>query len=161
MTQTLTLAGFAAKLAGFAMAVKVEERRAMTRAAKIIEAEAKREIGHYQGQIGPFIAWPELADSTKDDRVRQGFTENDPLLRTGGLRDSISHAVGDREAAVGSNDDKAVWQELGTRTIPPRSFLGGAAMRKGPDVARTLGAAPVIALVGQGVFNGRMRLPIP
>lgn len=158
MTQVLTLAQFGAKLAGFAMAVKAEERRALTQAARIIEAEAKAEIGHYQGAAGPFAAWPELAEATKAERVRQGFTENDPLLRTGEMRDSISHVVGDREAAVGSNDEKAVWQELGTRTIPPRSFLGGAAMRKAPEVARTLGAAPLVALAGPGIIA---RLPKP
>ena len=31
---------------------------------------------------------------------------------------------------VGTNDPIAKYHELGTRTIPPRSFLGEAAMRK-------------------------------
>ena len=51
----------------------------MERAAKVVEREAKSEIGEYQDStISPFPAWAELADSTKDNRVRLGFTENDP-----------------------------------------------------------------------------------
>jgi hypothetical protein len=46
----------------------------------------------------------------------------------------IQHVVG-REGAevvgyVGTNDPIAKYHELGTRTIPPRSFLGEAAMRQ-------------------------------
>lgn len=38
------------------------------------------------------------------------------------------HGVGHGRAAVGSNEETAVWQELGTRTIPPRSFLMNSAL---------------------------------
>jgi hypothetical protein len=56
------------------------------------------------------------------------------LLETGELQKSIGHVVG-REGGevvgyVGTNDPIAKYHELGTRTIPPRSFLGEAAMRK-------------------------------
>lgn len=151
MTREMTLAGFIGAVAGATMAVRAAEKRALERAARIIEAEAKDEIGTYQGAIGPFEPWAPLAEATQADRVRQGFPADEPLLRTGQMRASIGHAVGDREAVVGSNDDRAVWQELGTRTIPPRSFLGGAALRKAPEAARAMGAEVVAALVGPGV----------
>jgi phage gpG-like protein len=122
----------------------------------VVEKEAKAEIGHYQGAAGPFSAWPELADATKEDRLKSGFSENDPLLRTGELRDSIEHTAGVDEAVVGSNSDIAVYQELGTQHIPPRSFLGGAAVRKGEEVANILGRHVVKALAG-----GSSKIAIP
>ena len=155
----MDLGQFIAKVAGMSMAIEHETHKALERAAKVVEAEAKREIGHYQSAAGPFAAWAELADSTKADRVAQGFTENDPLLRTGDLRDSITHAVGHHEAVIGSNSDVAVYQELGTRRIPPRSFLGGAMVRKSDTVAAILGAGVVKGLVGEQVVN--RYLPIP
>ena len=46
------------------------ERKALEKAAKIVEAEAKRRIGHYQAQTGPFAPWAPLADSTLADKER-------------------------------------------------------------------------------------------
>jgi hypothetical protein len=63
------------------------------------------------------------------------------LYETGELRDSIEHSV-DRDeltATVGSNNPKAVWQELGTVHIPARSFLAGAAMRKEAEIHALFG----------------------
>ncbi len=95
-----------------------------------IEKDAKEIIGHYQrSDTGPFPEWKELATSTKADRVSQGFTPNDPLLRTGALRDSIGHEVRGHSVAVGSDLDIAIYQEMGTETIPPRPFLRIAAFR--------------------------------
>jgi len=122
----------------------------LERAARLIEAEAKEEIGVYQGAAGPFQQWKELADATKADRLAHGYSENDPLLRSGEMRDSISHAVGKDEAVVGSNSLIAVYQELGTSRIPARSFLGGAAARKAGEVANILGHAALLGLVGGG-----------
>ena len=132
------------------------EHEALEKAAELVEREAKRELGNYQDSAGPFGAWPELADRTQDDRVHKGFTANDPGLRTGEMRESIGHEVGDKEAVIGSNDDHMVYFELGTENQPPRSVLGTALVRKAPDVARILGEGVVSALVGKGVFLGRM-----
>src|SRR3954447_9438245 len=134
------------------------EHRALEKAAKVVEKRAKEKIGEYQDQAGPFIAWPELADSTKEDRLKQGFTENDPGLRTGGMRDSIEHTVINNEAHVGSNDDKLVWFELGTEKQPPRSVLGGAVVDEMDRIIEIVGEEAVLSLVGEGVFNGRMRI---
>ncbi|AFS52918.1 phage virion morphogenesis protein [Leptospirillum ferriphilum] len=102
-----------------------------------IEKEAKAEIGHYQRtDTGPFPEWAELAPSTKRDRVRKGFTENDPLLRTGELRDSITHEVRGVSVAIGSDLDIAVYQEMGTQHIPPRPFLRVAAWRIRKDLGK-------------------------
>ena len=159
----MSLAGFIAHLAAMEIDVHHETQRALERAAIVVETEAKAEIGHYQDGAGPFAAWAELADSTKDDRVAHGYSENDPLLRDGTMRASIEHAVHmtgitSGEADIGSNSDIAVYQELGTSRIPPRSFLGGAAVRKSDEVARICGECVVTALVGEQVAGSLMVL---
>jgi hypothetical protein len=86
---------------------------------KQITSTARKSIGTYDYE------WPELADATQDERERLGFARDEPLLRTGELRDSISYEITEpgKEAEIGSDSDVAVWQELGTETIPPRPFL--------------------------------------
>ena len=86
-------------------------------ACRIVEKKAKDAIGREHEE------WPDLAESTIADKQRHGFPTPKPLLRTGEMRDSIEHTVHGNEGCVGSNNDKAVWQELGTGRIPPRSFL--------------------------------------
>lgn len=137
---------FLVHLAEAQLAVHVASHRALDRAAAIIEKDAKQQIGTYQPDAGPFNAWPELADSTKQDRVSKGFSENDPLLRTGELRDSISREVHGHEAAIGSTSDVMVYQELGTDRIPPRPVLGPAAFKNKDRIEKVLGDAVVHAL---------------
>lgn len=154
---------FAETLAGIAVAQETLVRRTVSHCAKLVEQEAKAEIGHYQEQIGQFVGWDDLADATKADRVRQGFPEDEPLLRTGEMRDSIGTALSadGMEAQIGSDDDKAVWQELGTQHIPPRSFLGGAMARKEEKIVAALGHAVATALVGEKVLGGAIPLHVP
>lgn len=52
-----------------------------------IEASAKSKFGAYQA------GWRPLAAFTKADRARHGFTPDDPLLRSAGLRDAVRHRV--------------------------------------------------------------------
>lgn len=148
----MSLTQFIGHLAAFHVRQNAAMHHAMDRAAAMVEREAKRELGTYQAGGGPFVAWAELAEATKADRVAQGFTENDPGVRTGEMRDSVGREVAHdgTEAAVGSNDDKAVWFELGTSKQPPRSFLGLAAFRKERQIAELLGHGMVTALVGGG-----------
>jgi phage gpG-like protein len=55
------------------------------------------------------------------------------------MRDSISHSVHGDEARVGSNLDKALFQEMGTSRIPPRLFLQGAVHQKMPEIMHEIG----------------------
>jgi hypothetical protein len=112
--------------------------------------KAKEKIGEYQKAAGPFAAWASLSPATIDDRVYQGYTPDDPLLRTGEMRDSIEHKVIGNEGHVGSDSDIAVWQELGTPSIPARSFLGGAAFELAPVISREIGVEYVAFLSGGG-----------
>lgn len=110
-----------------------------------VEKNAKSKFGEYQEGIGRFEKWPELAESTKEDRVRKGFGENEPLLRDGALRDSVSHAVdlASKSVEVGSTSEVMVWQELGTKHIPPRPVIGSAMYEK---------KARIQALCGEVMF---------
>jgi HK97 gp10 family phage protein len=150
---------FVEHLAAVAIAEQTAARRALNKSAKLVEKTAKDKIGEYQEQIGPFIAWPELAEATKADRARQGFPE-DELLRTGEMRDSIGTAISTDglEAQIGSNSDIAVYQELGTDHMPPRSFLGGAMVEKLPEIQEIMGCEIVAALIGDGVAGHAMLL---
>ena len=62
----------------------------------------------------------DLAPSTQAERVRLGYTPNDPLVRRGDLRDSIESAAVGPVAVAGTNNPIAEYQEFGTSTIPPR-----------------------------------------
>lgn len=130
---------FVAHLATVAAAETLSLHHGLKKCAAAIEKTAKAEIGHYQGDVAPFAGWPELADSTKADRVAKGFTENDPLLRTGKLCDSIGHKIDTLDAVIGSDSDIMVYQELGTDKIPPRAVLGPAAIRNKNLIIKTLG----------------------
>jgi hypothetical protein len=152
----LSLLGFIEHLAHFQHRLHEETHKGLERVGRIVEREAKAELGHYQDAAAPFVAWAELADATKADRVAQGFTENDPGLRSGEMRDGIGHVVGHEEVVIGSNDDKMVWFELGTEKQPPRSALGTAVIHKEPEIVAVLGGSVVTALIGHDVFNGKI-----
>jgi phage gpG-like protein len=111
------------------------QEAALAVAAQIVAAKAKSYIGTYNAKP----TWSQLADSTQADRASKGFAPNEPLLRTGELRDSIEwKVVSSHEAHVGSNNPKAVWMELGTSRIPPRPFLGPAAHQNGALIKRAV-----------------------
>jgi hypothetical protein len=168
---TFTLPGFAAHLTNLMASTLVANHHALEVAAQIVEKEAKAEIGTYQAAAGPFKAWDHLSSATLEGFLHPvagwipgketlGYAPPDnPLLRTGDMRDSIEHVVHvvsltGGEAHVGSNDDKALWQELGTPNalypIEPRSFLGGAAFRKKGEIGRATGHSMVMHLSGLG-----------
>jgi hypothetical protein len=126
----------------------------------IIEDDAKALVGEYQPQVGPFPAWAQLADATKADRVQKGFPANEPLLRTGEMRDSITHEiVSSTEAIVGSKSKIMRYQEFGTDRIPPRPVIGPAAWKRRDLIREQLGAAIMSGLMG--VMTVNIRPPKP
>lgn len=137
-----SLAAFAAHLGGMVAEMGHLEHEGLEEAAQVVEEEAKAEIGTYQGAAGPFAAWASL----KPETIARKANGDTPLLETGAMRDSIERTVIGLTAYVGSNSEIAVYQELGTRAIPPRSFLGGALVRKEKDVVALI-ASPVASLV--------------
>ena len=140
----ISFAEFAALFAELTVGADHLQREALEVGAKVIEKEAKRVIGTYD------YGWPELAESTQDERASLGYEPDEPLLRDGTLRESIEHkVVSAHEAQIGSDLDVAVYQELGTSTIPPRPFLSGAAAAKGQEVADKIGK-----IIVEGTFAG-------
>lgn len=147
----MNLAAFAAIVEAALAEAEGHGRERMERACRLVETEAKREIGTYQGAAGPFGAWPELAERTKADRSAQGYSENEPGLRSGEMRDSITHTVhSHHEGEIGSNSKELLWFELGTNSQPPRSVLGIAAVHEEKKVVDILGPGTVRTLIGGG-----------
>lgn len=144
---------FVAFLAGVSASLPPARKHALETGCRIIQTEAKRVLGTYD------YGWVQLAPFTKAQRVRLGFPENEPGLRTGDMRESIKYVVTatglfTHEGQVGSNSDKLVWFELGTRTQPPRPVLLQAAMRKADEVEQTIGRT--IAMVfDSGGFSSK------
>jgi hypothetical protein len=153
--KTFTLTGFASFLATLPLEIEHADHRALEKAARIVEEEAKDIIGTYR------YGWPQLAQSTQEDRVSKGFPANEPLLRTHAMRDSIEHVSDHKEACIGSNLDRAVFQELGTVKIPPRSFLAGALQHKADEVVGVIGREIVGALIGEVVVGENVLLRKP
>jgi hypothetical protein len=155
---------FVEHLGELVIAETLAARHALSKCARVVEKRAKEKFGEYQQQSGPFAAWAELADSTKADRERKGYADNEPLLRTGEARDSIGHTLSTSslEAQIGSNSDILVFQELGTKNMPPRSTLGGAMADELPQIQEILQESlvgvligrPAAALVGEEVVEG-------
>lgn len=127
----LTITEFIGVLGKIAV-MEAMEHAALEKAAVVVETEAKRVIGTYD------YGWPPLAPSTLARKAA-----DTPLLETGDLRDSIEHNVGGHEAMIGSNNPKAVFHELGTVRVPPRSFLVQAAIHKETEVHHLIGAEVV------------------
>lgn len=124
-----------ARLLTSAAAANEAEGEGVLKACRLVQKTAKSYIGHYDHPGN----WAQLAEATQADRVRQGFPANEPLLRTGDLRDSIQVDAPHRNGAevfgyVFSNSPVARYQELGTVSIPPRPFLSTAAMEMTPQV---------------------------
>lgn len=142
------MGSFAAHIAARAAAFNAIAHTGLEKAARLVEKSAKDELGNYQSAIGTFVAWDELADSTKEHRVALGYTENDPGLMSGAMRESIGHKVSELDALIGSDDDHLVYFEFGTKKQPPRPVLGPAAYKNKDKIQKILGAATVAGIIG-------------
>jgi hypothetical protein len=115
------------------------------KACEMVCTEAKRVIGTYD------YDWPQLSPETLARKMM-----NTPLIETGEMRASIEWQSHGLEGAVGSNNDKAVWQELGTSRIPPRSFLVGAAVHMEEKIHKMAARAVMAVLAGRGLHGSEM-----
>jgi len=148
--------------------------RGVRDAAAIVQHEAQRETGHYQDAVGPFRGWQHLAETTLDGwddarglhhpgKIEAGYAPPDnPLLASSELHDHIEISYAGLESVVGVPDevvhgdgvyehdrnigDVAVALEFGTRTMPPRSFLGRAAYVKRDAIVAAV-CLPVISAI--------------
>jgi hypothetical protein len=152
MTQTFSLLGFVAELATIQRDMEELPRAIVMKACAMIAKQAKAQIGKQHEE------WPPLTPETIADRVHRGFAPNQPLLRTGELRDSIEWTVQGHgsqvEGEVGSNDPRAVYHELGTSRIPPRPFLVPSAIVCEPRIVK-MAARMMVSTLGGGGHNTR------
>ena len=125
----LSLLGAASLFTEIAVKMDNIKHHCLDGGSKILQEEAKRELGQYQP------GWPAL----KPETIARKATGDSPLLETGELRDSIEREVQPDAAYVGSNNKKAVWHELGTSRIPPRPFLATAAAAKTAEIGEMIG----------------------
>ena len=132
-------AAFAAFLPALALEIEHEKHQALEKAAVIVETEAKRVLGTHD------YGWVPL----KPETIARKANGDTPLLETGEMRESIEHIVKKDEAQIGSNNDKALWHELGTSRIPPRPFLSGALHHKADDIVKMIGQNIVKVIEGK------------
>lgn len=127
----------------------VATRTALKEGAELVKTEAQAKIGHYQGAVGDLPAWAPLSPATQADRIAKGYTPDDPLLRTGALRDAIEvRPIGDDEILVGVFDPEmetiAAAMELGyynvraQKAVGPRSFIRGTAFEQAVPVGELI-----------------------
>lgn len=128
-----SLADGAAFFTGLSIKIDRANKKAVEKACRIIRDEAKRVLGTYD------YGWTPLAEST----IARKATGDSPGLETGAMRKSVKFSVDGTTmnwvGTVGTSDPHALWFELGTIHMPPRSFLGGAAMQKEHEVKQILG----------------------
>jgi hypothetical protein len=153
MTRHLTLLGAVELFATLGVEVEHHQHHGLEQVGKLVTKEVYRVIGTYD------YGWPELAPSTQSNRESHGFAPDEPLLRTGAMRDSVWYTVGHHEVTIGTNDQRAIWQELGTSRIPPRPFLQGAAQHKIPETLEIIGRATVAGLSGEAVAGPNSIVP--
>lgn len=147
MTQTFSLIGFVAHLHAMERDLKEVNHAIIVKACQLVAAEARRVLGE------GYPEWPALQPETIARKMRG----NTPLLETGELRASIEWNAEGNKGFVGSNNDKALWHELGTSHIPPRPFLMGAAIRMEPLIHAMAAKATMAVLAGRGLHSAEMR----
>jgi hypothetical protein len=139
ITSLGSLVQAAAHFAVLEMEMKHVEHAIIVEACKMVAKRAKNVLGT------DGYNRPALSPNTKK-------TQPGMLLETGEMRDSIHWNVEGNEGHVGSDLDKAVWQELGTsgpHPIPPRSFLAASAQHEAHAIQKMAGQT-VAAMVGGG-----------
>lgn len=146
---------FAEHLVVASGAMKIALHEGVKKATELVQATAKAEIGVYQdavgtfqNDIGAFPAWAQLADSTERQKERMGYPLDAPLLASGAFRDSIVKEAVGLKGVVASDDDVAMYHEMGTDKMPPRPVFGPAGVRCEDKVLRILGEAAMIGLIG-------------
>jgi len=145
MTGVYSILGFVAKLGEIERDLHELGPAIVAAACQMVHDEARRVIGE------GYDFWPALAPSTLAHKML-----NTPLLETGAMRASIEWNSSGNEGAVGSNSDVAVFQELGTSRIPPRSFLAGAAMAVEDKIHKMAARAVMAVIRGEGLHGSEM-----
>lgn len=140
----ITLDELARMLQASARSVRPRLEADLAKIGELTATMAAEYIGHEMPE------WPPLAPSTVAEKERLGYvgqiSATDPLLRTGEMRDSIKVEIEGLEMMVGSDSKIAAYQEIGTQSIPPRPFIGLAALNSLEFAAEKLGETAIALL---------------
>lgn len=136
-----------AEFAEFLASRRLGMEHALHEIGEELEKKAKEKFGHYQD------GWAQLAPETEEQKARQGFPADAPLLATGDLRESVGHTVGNMEVAIGSTDEKMIYHEFGTPTIPPRPVFGPLLEENKEYVLNTIAKAVADSFRRTGVYS--------
>lgn len=153
MREFASLGALARHLEAVVARMPAVEEKVLGAIGSAVVRRAQEKIGYYQEGIGPFEAWPALAPATVAEKERLGYAPPDnPLLRTGALRDSyhfvVTRGLTAPEVTAGTNDPVGLWQEMGTSTIPPRPVIGPAMLETMPANLEALANGVKTALTG-------------
>jgi phage gpG-like protein len=118
----------------------LERLRVLERSLQALDLEAVRQ------SAGQAIAQRIEATVAESLSHRPGDEHGNPWQRTGTLRASIGSKVTANAIVVGSTDPAAVFQEEGSRTVPPRPFLAPAGSAAATGAIQALGTATAEAL---------------
>ncbi len=121
----------------------------MTGLTQWIERLATLQVAETQRQVLERAAEQLLAGVMENLSAVPGEDHAMPWRRSGALQDSIASSVDDDTAVVGSDSEVAAAQEQGTGTLPPRPFLGPAAVQLAEPIADAIGAAFAALLEGR------------
>lgn len=130
-------------------AIPAAQEAGLNATGERMEKAARDLLGEYQREeTGPFAPWAELSDVTKERRTAAGFSENDPGLASGAMRESIKHRVDGHTVTIGTDDPHAVWFEDGSTRQPPRPFLSLALWKHGKEEAEHMARKVFGAVTG-------------
>lgn len=146
-----SLDAFASFLAHEAADVVIRET-VLEQIGSMVKERAQSKLGTFQPAVGDFAEWVNpLAEYTQQERVKLGYTPNDPLLASRELYESIDFVIDPSLdfVTIGTPLDKGLWNEVGTSTSPPRPFLGPAAFELKEEIVNLAGA-----VYFYGIVNG-------
>jgi phage gpG-like protein len=146
MTGVFSILGFVAELEMIKRDLHELEPAIIARACEMVANAAKEALGTYE------FGWISL----KPETIARKMRGDSPLLETGAMRDSIEWNASGNEGHVGSNSDIAVFQELGTSKIPPRSFLGAAAAQQEELIYKMAAKAVRAVMRGEGLRSSEL-----
>jgi len=119
-------------------------KQIIDRLGPVAEQMGEAITSSFQTKLGEYQpGWVGLSQTTRQDRVQEGYPADGPLLRSGVLRDSFTHeeSVTTETVEVTSGiknntirehpydsrpidiGQMMVWHETGTSTIPPRPLV--------------------------------------
>jgi HK97 gp10 family phage protein len=153
MKSFTSLSAFVTHFVKLEVAVKHQAEHALHNCAKVITKTAKSELGYYQPGVGDFQAWSPLSERTLDYHDKMGVGES-PELVTGELYASIEDEQHGGEAVSGTKLEIGKFQEFGTPEIPPRAFMGPAAVRSKAENEKIMAKAVVVGLIGGSALLG-------